>query len=29
MVVAVAVAGIVVRGVDLGVEFTGGRLVEY
>ncbi|WP_069737194.1 protein translocase subunit SecD [Streptomyces sp. EN27] len=26
---AVAVAGIVVRGVDLGVEFTGGRLVEY
>ncbi|GGP77189.1 protein translocase subunit SecD [Streptomyces sindenensis] len=27
--VAVAVAGIVVRGVDLGVEFTGGRLVEY
>ncbi|WP_103534477.1 protein translocase subunit SecD [Streptomyces sp. SM11] len=27
--VAVAVAGIVVRGVDLGVEFTGGRLMEY
>ncbi|WP_432022658.1 protein translocase subunit SecD [Streptomyces parvus] len=27
--VAVALAGIVVRGVDLGVEFTGGRLVEY
>ncbi|MEU2145353.1 MULTISPECIES: protein translocase subunit SecD [Streptomyces albovinaceus subgroup] len=27
--VVVAVAGIVVRGVDLGVEFTGGRLVEY
>lgn len=27
--VAVAVLGIVVRGVDLGVEFTGGRLVEY
>ncbi|MFJ9624273.1 protein translocase subunit SecD [Streptomyces sp. NPDC101181] len=27
--VAVAAAGIVVRGVDLGVEFTGGRLVEY
>ncbi|MFB8121529.1 protein translocase subunit SecD [Streptomyces bacillaris] len=27
--VAVAVAGIVVRGIDLGVEFTGGRLVEY
>ncbi|MFC8228180.1 protein translocase subunit SecD [Streptomyces sp. NPDC057287] len=27
--VLVAVAGILVRGVDLGVEFTGGRLVEY
>lgn len=27
--VAVAVLGIVGRGVDLGVEFTGGRLVEY
>ncbi|MFF3958046.1 protein translocase subunit SecD [Streptomyces sp. NPDC001890] len=27
--VAVAVLGIFVRGVDLGVEFTGGRLVEY
>lgn len=27
--VAAAVLGIVVRGVDLGVEFTGGRLVEY
>ncbi|MFF7337614.1 protein translocase subunit SecD [Streptomyces sp. NPDC008163] len=29
VLVAVAVAGIVVRGVTLGVEFTGGRLVEY
>ncbi|MGW1201915.1 protein translocase subunit SecD [Streptomyces cyaneofuscatus] len=29
VLVAVAVGGIVVRGVDLGVEFTGGRLVEY
>ncbi|MFD8618845.1 protein translocase subunit SecD [Streptomyces sp. NPDC059513] len=29
VLVAVAGAGIVVRGVDLGVEFTGGRLVEY
>ncbi|WP_030669475.1 protein translocase subunit SecD [Streptomyces sp. NRRL B-1347] len=29
LLVAVAVAGIVVRGLDLGVEFTGGRLVEY
>ncbi|MEU0101269.1 protein translocase subunit SecD [Streptomyces sp. NPDC006267] len=27
--IAVAVSGIVVRGVDLGVEFTGGRLMEY
>lgn len=27
--VAVAVLGILVRGVNLGVEFTGGRLVEY
>lgn len=27
--VAVAVLGVVGRGVDLGVEFTGGRLVEY
>lgn len=27
--VAVAVAGIAVRGINLGVEFTGGRLVEY
>ncbi|WP_405666623.1 protein translocase subunit SecD [Streptomyces sp. NBC_01166] len=27
--VLVAVTGILVRGVDLGVEFTGGRLVEY
>ncbi|WP_327271816.1 protein translocase subunit SecD [Streptomyces sp. NBC_01224] len=27
--VAVAVLGIVVRGVNLGVEYTGGRLVEY
>ena len=24
-----ALTGIVVRGLDLGVEFTGGRLVEY
>ncbi|WP_433405681.1 protein translocase subunit SecD [Streptomyces sp. CA-146814] len=29
VLVAVAIAGIVVRGIDLGVEFTGGRLVEY
>ncbi|MFS0693765.1 protein translocase subunit SecD [Streptomyces nitrosporeus] len=29
VLVAVAVAGILVRGVNLGVEFTGGRLVEY
>ncbi|MFI8006177.1 protein translocase subunit SecD [Streptomyces sp. NPDC086010] len=28
-VVLIAVTGIFVRGVDLGVEFTGGRLVEY
>jgi SecD/SecF fusion protein len=28
-VVALAVGGIVVRGLDLGVEFTGGRLLEY
>lgn len=28
-VLALAGAGIAVRGVDLGVEFTGGRLVEY
>lgn len=27
--VLVAVSGILVRGIDLGVEFTGGRLVEY
>ncbi|HEU5419910.1 MAG TPA: protein translocase subunit SecD [Streptosporangiaceae bacterium] len=27
--VAIAVCGIFVRGLDLGVEFTGGRLVEY
>ena len=27
--VAVALAGVVVRGLDLGVEFTGGRLLEY
>ncbi|MFJ6854621.1 protein translocase subunit SecD [Streptomyces sp. NPDC091271] len=29
VLVLVAVTGILVRGVDLGVEFTGGRLVEY
>lgn len=29
VLVAVAVTGILVRGVNLGVEFTGGRLVEY
>lgn len=29
LAVALAVAGIVARGLDLGVEFTGGRLVEY
>ena len=29
LLIVVAVAGIVVRGLDFGVEFTGGRLVEY
>ncbi|WP_406090247.1 protein translocase subunit SecD [Streptomyces sp. NBC_01013] len=29
VLIAVAVAGILVRGINLGVEFTGGRLVEY
>lgn len=29
LLVAVSIAGIAVRGLDLGVEFTGGRLVEY
>lgn len=29
LLVVVAAVGIVVRGLDLGVEFTGGRLVEY
>jgi SecD/SecF fusion protein len=29
VVLAVAVAGIAVRGLDFGIEFTGGRLVEY
>ncbi|MFD8951614.1 protein translocase subunit SecD [Streptomyces xanthophaeus] len=29
LLVTVAVAGILVRGLDFGVEFTGGRLVEY
>ncbi|MFI6796024.1 protein translocase subunit SecD [Streptosporangium canum] len=29
VLVAVAVAGVAVRGVNFGVEFTGGRLVEY
>jgi SecD/SecF fusion protein len=28
-VVVVSLAGVVVRGLDLGVEFTGGRLLEY
>ncbi|MEV2243192.1 protein translocase subunit SecD [Streptomyces sp. NPDC049970] len=28
-IVLIAVTGVLVRGVDLGVEFTGGRLVEY
>ncbi|MFF0746871.1 protein translocase subunit SecD [Streptomyces sp. NPDC004111] len=28
-VLAVAVSGILVRGLDFGIEFTGGRLVEY
>lgn len=28
-VVAVSLAGVVTRGLDLGVEFTGGRLLEY
>ncbi|MET7438740.1 protein translocase subunit SecF [Streptomyces sp. NPDC005568] len=29
LLVALAVAGILIRGLDFGVEFTGGRLVEY
>ncbi|MGW1835251.1 protein translocase subunit SecD [Streptomyces sp. NPDC002067] len=29
LALALATAGIVVRGVDLGVEFTGGRMIEY
>ncbi|MGV9885004.1 protein translocase subunit SecD [Streptomyces sp. NPDC003006] len=29
LLIAVAVAGIALRGLDFGVEFTGGRLVEY
>lgn len=29
VVLVLAAAGIAVRGVDLGVEFTGGRLIEY
>ncbi|MFE1951041.1 protein translocase subunit SecD [Streptomyces sp. NPDC059524] len=29
LLVVVAVAGILVRGLDFGVEFTGGRMVEY
>jgi SecD/SecF fusion protein len=29
LLLVIAVAGIVVRGLNLGVEFTGGRLVEY
>ncbi|MGW1321051.1 protein translocase subunit SecD [Streptomyces antibioticus] len=29
LVLVVAVAGILVRGLDFGIEFTGGRLIEY